>query len=128
MNSTVFLDAADLADLETFGVLSFPLGDQQFELHTRPRPDAPPTAIRITPEHLEALRTSGEVAFRRPWGRLVVSMALPAQQQPAAATIAVMQEAPIRDAGLPATYAVLAATYEELPTVVDRLLDMAAAQ
>lgn len=54
--------------------------------------------------------------------------ALPEQQQPAAATIAVMQEAPIRDAGLPATYAVLAATYEELPTVVDRLLGMAAAQ
>jgi hypothetical protein len=74
IQSTVFLDAADLADLETTGTLEFSLGDQRFELHTGPRPTADPYAVRVTPEELAALHTTGEVAFRRPWGRLVLSM------------------------------------------------------
>lgn len=76
VSSRLFLDAADLAELTETGALWFSLGDRRFELHTRPRPTTEPYAIRVTAEHLEALRTTGEIAFRRPWGRLAVSMTL----------------------------------------------------
>lgn len=78
MNASVFLDAFDLTELTDTGVLHFTLGNQRFELHTGSRPTAEPYAIRVTPEHLEALRTSGEIAFRRPWGRLTVALTLEA--------------------------------------------------
>lgn len=78
LQSTVILDKRDLAELTRTGRLEFRLGDQDFELHTGPRPSAVPYAIRVTPEHLEALRTTGEIAFRRPWGRLVVAMTMEA--------------------------------------------------
>jgi hypothetical protein len=75
IQSDVFLDATDLTELTDTGTLGFALGDRQFELHTRPRPTTDSYAVRVTPEYLDALRTGGEITFRRPWGRLVVAMA-----------------------------------------------------
>lgn len=75
IESTVVLDEADLNSLTATGSLWFALGDQKFELHTKPQPTYSDTAIRVRPEHLDALRTVGEIGFRRPWGRLTVAMA-----------------------------------------------------
>lgn len=74
IQSTVFLDRDDLTELEHSGTLAFSLGDRRFELHTCPCPPADPYAIRVTPEHLDSLRTAGRVEFRRTWGRLAVEM------------------------------------------------------
>ena len=75
MNTTVALDADDLTELTNTGTLWFPLGNQRIELHTQPRPDADPLAIQVKPEHLEALHEHGQVAFRRDWGRIVLTLA-----------------------------------------------------
>ena len=75
MNTTVTLDADDLAELTTTGSLWFPLGDRRIELHTKPRPTADPLAIRVKSEHLKTLHEHGQIAFRRDWGRIVLTLA-----------------------------------------------------
>jgi hypothetical protein len=78
IHATLPLDTADLIELTETGILEFSLGDRTFELHTRPRPTASDTAIRLYPEGVEKLRIGGQIEFDRPWGRLTVAMTLEA--------------------------------------------------